>query len=58
MISACLRSVASCHPAVVASEDAVLVTHRSRASDLKQLNERLKAEMDDIERFDDDYHRA
>jgi mannose-1-phosphate guanylyltransferase / mannose-6-phosphate isomerase len=30
---------------VVATEDAVLVTHRSRASDLKQLNERLKADM-------------
>jgi mannose-1-phosphate guanylyltransferase/mannose-6-phosphate isomerase len=33
---------------VVASEDAVLVTHRSRASDLKQLSERLKAEMPSV----------
>jgi mannose-1-phosphate guanylyltransferase/mannose-6-phosphate isomerase len=33
---------------VVATEDAVLVTHRSRASDLKKLNERLKAEMPSV----------
>lgn len=33
---------------VVATEDAVLVTHRSRASDLKQLVERLKTEMPEI----------
>jgi mannose-1-phosphate guanylyltransferase/mannose-6-phosphate isomerase len=30
---------------VVATEDAILVTHRSRAADLKKLNERLKTEM-------------
>ena len=33
---------------VIATEDAILVTHRNRASDLKKLNERLKAEMPSV----------